>query len=114
VRIVEGIEQAIKMGKIEGYTMGARKMMRDESEDDPEAYVRLQTCCLDSVKSHTTTISRLYGPHKRCEYHGGVLGHSLEYLQIFKNRDWMMVSKKQVEFVKDDVINHMVTRTSLD
>jgi hypothetical protein len=26
----------------------------------------------------------------------------------------MIVSKKQVEFVKDDVINHNVTRTSLD
>jgi hypothetical protein len=26
----------MKMGKIEGYTMGAKTMMRDESEDDPE------------------------------------------------------------------------------
>jgi hypothetical protein len=25
-----------------------------------------------------------------------------------------MVSKKRVEFVKDDVINHIVTRTSLN
>ena len=32
----------------------------------------------------------------------------------FKNRDRMMVSKKRVEFVKDDVINHIVTRTSSD
>jgi hypothetical protein len=30
----------------------------------------------------------------------------------FKNRDRMMVSKKRVEFVKDDVIGHIVTRTS--
>jgi len=36
----------------------------------------------------------------------------LNICKIFKNRDRMMVSKKQVEFVKDDVINHMVTRTS--
>ena len=36
VRIAEGIEQAMKMGKIEGYTMSARTMMRDESEDDHE------------------------------------------------------------------------------
>jgi hypothetical protein len=48
----------MRMGKIEGYTMGARTMMRDGSEDDPEASVRLQTCCLNSVKSHTTTVSR--------------------------------------------------------
>jgi hypothetical protein len=34
--------------------------------------------------------------------------------KIFKNRDWMMVSKKRVEFVKDDVINDIVTRTSSD
>jgi hypothetical protein len=26
----------------------------------------------------------------------------------------MMVSKKRVEFVKDDVINHIITRTSSD
>ena len=26
----------MKMGKIEGYTMGAKTMMRDEPEDDPE------------------------------------------------------------------------------
>jgi hypothetical protein len=26
----------MKMGKIKGYTMGARTMMRDESEDDLE------------------------------------------------------------------------------
>jgi len=32
----------------------------------------------------------------------------------FKNWDRMMVSKKQVEFVKDDVIGHIVTRTSSD
>jgi len=32
----------------------------------------------------------------------------------FKNRDRMMVSKKRVEFVKNDVINHIVTRTSSD
>jgi len=32
----------------------------------------------------------------------------------FKNRDWMMVSKKRVEFVKDDVIGHIVIRTSSD
>jgi len=38
----------------------------------------------------------------------------LNSCKIFKNRDWMMVSKKQVEFVKDDVINHIVTRTSSD
>jgi len=32
----------------------------------------------------------------------------------FKNQDRMMVSKKRVEFVKDDVIDHIVIRTSLD
>jgi len=32
----------------------------------------------------------------------------------FKNWDRMMVSKKQVEFVKNDVIGHIVTRTSSD
>ena len=31
-----------------------------------------------------------------------------------KNQDQMMVSKKRVEFVKDDVINHIVTRSSSD
>jgi hypothetical protein len=38
----------------------------------------------------------------------------LNSCKIFKNRDRMMVSKKQVEFVKDDVTNHIVTRTSSD
>ena len=38
----------------------------------------------------------------------------LNRCKIFKNRDRMMVSKKRVEFVKDDVIGHIVTRTSLD
>jgi hypothetical protein len=36
----------------------------------------------------------------------------LNICKNFKNRDWMMVSKKRVEFVKDDVIGHIVTRTS--
>jgi hypothetical protein len=30
----------------------------------------------------------------------------------FKNQDRMMVSKKRVEFMKDDAINHIVTRKS--
>ena len=38
----------------------------------------------------------------------------LNSCKVFKNQDRMMVSKKQVEFVKDDVINHIVTRTSSD
>jgi len=38
----------------------------------------------------------------------------LNSCKIFKNRDRMMVSKKRVEFVKDYVINHIVTRTSSD
>jgi hypothetical protein len=65
-------------GKIEGSTMDSRTMMRDESKDNSEAYVRLQTCCLNSVKFHTTTVSRWYNPDKKCEYHGGVLGHSFK------------------------------------
>jgi len=36
----------------------------------------------------------------------------LNSCKIFKNRDRIMVCNKQVEFVKDDVINHIVTRTS--
>jgi len=36
VRIAEGIEQAMKMGNIEGYIMGARTIMRVESEDDSQ------------------------------------------------------------------------------
>ena len=36
VKIAKGIEQAMNMGKIEGYTMGARIMMRDELEDDTQ------------------------------------------------------------------------------
>jgi hypothetical protein len=38
----------------------------------------------------------------------------LNSCKIFKNRDRMMVSKKRVEFVKDDVIGHIVTRISSD
>jgi hypothetical protein len=38
----------------------------------------------------------------------------LNSCKIFKNRDQMMVSKKRVEFVKDDVFNHIFTRTSSD
>jgi hypothetical protein len=36
----------------------------------------------------------------------------LNICKNFNNRDRMMVSKKRVEFVKDDVIDHFVTRTS--
>ena len=36
----------------------------------------------------------------------------LNSCKIFKNWDRIMVCNKQVEFVKDDVINHIVTRTS--
>ena len=38
----------------------------------------------------------------------------LNSCKIFKNRDRMMVSKKRLEFVNDDVIGHIVTRTSSD
>jgi hypothetical protein len=36
VRIAERIEQAIKMGKIEGSTVDSRTMKRVESEDDSQ------------------------------------------------------------------------------
>jgi hypothetical protein len=36
VRIVEGIEQAMKMGKIEGSIIDSRTVMRIESEDDSQ------------------------------------------------------------------------------
>jgi len=36
VRIAERIEQAIKMGKVEGSAMDSRMMMSDELEDEPE------------------------------------------------------------------------------
>ena len=36
----------------------------------------------------------------------------LNSFKIFKNRDQMMESKKRVEFMKDDFINYIVTRTS--
>jgi len=93
VRIAKGIEQAMKMGNIEGYIMGARTMMRVESEDDPEGGI-IQTRYVNIM--------------------AGSWAIHLNSGKIFKNWDRMMVSKKQVEFVKDDVINHIVTKTSLD
>jgi hypothetical protein len=36
MRIAEGFEQAMKIGNIEGYIMGARTTMRVESEDDSQ------------------------------------------------------------------------------
>jgi hypothetical protein len=93
VRIAKGIEQAMKMGNIEGYIMGARTMMRVESEDDPEGGI-IQTRYVNIM--------------------AGSWAIHLNSGKIFKNQDRMMVSKKQVEFVKDDAINHIVTKTSLD
>jgi hypothetical protein len=55
---------------------------------------------------------RWYDPNEKCEYHGKVLGHSIENCKNFKYQVRNMVSKRQVEFVKDYVIDHIVTRSS--
>ena len=93
MRIAEGIKQAMKMENIEGYIMGAKTMMRVESEDDLERGI-IQTRDMNIMVGSWTI--------------------HLSSCKIFKNRDRMMVSRKQVEFVKDDFINRIVTRTSSD
>jgi hypothetical protein len=93
VRIAIRVEQAIMMGKIEGSVMDSRTMMRVELKDDPEGGM---------IQIRDVNIMV------------GFWAIHLNSCKIFKNQDRMIVSKKQVEFVKDDVINHNVTRTSLD
>ena len=83
----------MKRGKIEGSTMDSRTVMRVESEDDPEGGI-IQTRYVNIM--------------------AGSWAIHLNSGKIFKNRDRMMVSKKRVKFVKDDVINHIITRTSSD
>jgi hypothetical protein len=98
MRIVIRVEQAIIMGKIEGSAMDSRTMMRDESEDNSE--VGKPYLCGLAI-SHYSIMVGFWAIH-------------LNSCKNFKNRDRMMVSKKRVEFVKDDVINHIITRTSSD
>jgi hypothetical protein len=43
---------------------------------------------------------------------GGLQAIQLNSCKNFKNQVRRWMSKRQVEFVKDDVINHIVTRTS--
>jgi hypothetical protein len=53
--------------------------------------------------------SRWYNPNKRCEYQGGVLGHSIEELQKFKYQVRKLVSNGRIEFVKKGGTYHIVT-----
>jgi hypothetical protein len=56
--------------------------------------------------------SRWYNPDKRSEYHGTVIGHSIENCKNFKYQIRKMLSKTRVEFVKENVIDYIVTRSS--
>jgi hypothetical protein len=55
---------------------------------------------------------RWYNLNKRFEYHQRFWAIQLNSCKNFKNQVRRWMSKRQVEFVKDDVINHIVTRTS--
>jgi hypothetical protein len=52
---------------------------------------------------------RWYNPDKICEYHGGVLGHSIENCKNFKYQVQKLVSKGKIEFVKNGGTYHIVT-----
>jgi len=53
-----------------------------------------------------------YNLDEICEYHSGVLGHLIEICKIFKYQVPKMVCKRQVEFVNDGFIDHIVTGSS--
>jgi len=55
---------------------------------------------------------RCYNPNKKCEHHDGILNHLIKSCKNFRYQVWKLKSKGQVEFVKDNVINHIVTRSS--
>jgi hypothetical protein len=57
---------------------------------------------------------RWYNPNKRFEYHRGFLGHTVEQLPEFQESSPEIGEQRWAEFVEDDVINHFVTRTSLE
>jgi len=53
--------------------------------------------------------SRWYDPNQRCDYHSGVLGHSIENCKNFMYQVRKLVSKGQIEFVKSGGTYHIVT-----
>jgi len=50
-----------------------------------------------------------YDLDQRCEYHGGVLGHSIKNCKSFMYQVQKLVSKGQIEFVKSGGTYHIVT-----
>jgi hypothetical protein len=62
------------------------------------------------TSSHPTQplFSRWYNTDKRCEYHGGVSGHSIENCKKINFQVQKLVSKGHIEFVKNDGIYHIV------
>ena len=52
---------------------------------------------------------RWYNPNERCENHGGVLGYLIENCKNLKYQVWKLVSKEQIEFVKNNGTYYIVT-----
>lgn len=53
-----------------------------------------------------------YNPNKKCEHHDGILDHLIKNSENFRYQAWNLENKGQVEFVKDNVIYYIITRSS--
>ena len=87
----------------------AAKRRKNQWDPIPVAYAELLSKLINSgsivpiqVRPRRPPFPKWYDVNIRCDYHFGVLGHSIEDCTIFKNKVWNLIEEGKLKFEKSD------------